>query len=150
MDYGDCVMAELGKGFNCAEAMILTFSKTLGLPSEIARLATPFGGGLSRTGHVCGLVSGAVMVLGWALGRTDAEDSESKEAAYAAARKLVSQVESMAGATTCYGVLGVDLREEEGRTRAERGNLYDERCHSLAPKIAEVVEHLLREAKVLT
>jgi len=149
MNYGDRVTAAFDKGFNCAEAMVRAFAEPLGMPPEMTRMATPFGGGLSRSGHVCGLVSGAVMVLGWALGRERAEDLDAKEAAYAAAQRLVRSVESMAGSSTCVGILGVDLREEAGRMQADAEEIYDKRCHPLAPRIAETVAQMLREAEVL-
>ena len=149
MDYRDRVAVAFDEGFNCAEAMVRAFAEPLGMPAETTRMATPFGGGLSRSGRVCGLVSGAVMVLGWALGRTHAGDLDAREAAYAAARRLVQHVESLTGASTCLGILGVDLREPEGRLQAETEDLYAKTCHRLASKIAETVAQILHEAEVL-
>ena len=58
--------AELFKsGYNCCQAVAMTFADVIGLPeSEVARLASGFGGGMGRMREVCGTVSAMTMVAG--------------------------------------------------------------------------------------
>jgi len=63
-------------GYNCAESVLLAIAKDA---SEIdcdliPKIATGFGGGISRQGYVCGAVSGAVMGFGLKYGRNSPEE----------------------------------------------------------------------------
>ena len=51
------------------------------------KMATPFGGGISRWGAVCGAVVGGAMALGFCYGRTKAEEKEKREKTYARFRR---------------------------------------------------------------
>ena len=56
--------------------MLLALAEQQGIRSDvIPRIATGFCGGMSRTGNLCGAVSGGVMGLGLALGRHTPQDS---------------------------------------------------------------------------
>ena len=53
------------KGYNCSQAVLLSFSDLTGLDEKVAmRLASSFGGGMGRMREVCGTVSAMLMVLG--------------------------------------------------------------------------------------
>ncbi|MBQ2364544.1 MAG: C_GCAxxG_C_C family protein, partial [Alistipes sp.] len=50
-------------GYNCAQAVAMTFSDVINLPTEdVVRLAASFGGGMGRMREVCGAVSGMSLV----------------------------------------------------------------------------------------
>ena len=68
-------------GYNCAEAVLLATSQDLLLDrveTIIPRVATGFGGGLSRNGDVCGALTGGIMRIGLAAGRNSAEESRDR------------------------------------------------------------------------
>jgi len=68
------------KGFNCSQAIFITYSQELGLNEEIAsKIASPFGGGFASSGYICGVVTGALMVIGLKYGNTKPEDKEVKK-----------------------------------------------------------------------
>ena len=47
------------EGYNCAQAVFLTYSDVFGMDTALAaRLAASFGGGMGRMREVCGTVSG--------------------------------------------------------------------------------------------
>jgi len=56
----------------CSEAVLTTINDALGqeLPSEIVKMASGFPIGIGKSGCLCGAVSGGVMSLGLAYGRT--------------------------------------------------------------------------------
>jgi C_GCAxxG_C_C family probable redox protein len=56
-----------GQSWSCAESVCLVGLRHLGRPEEEVRLAMSFGGGLGH-GELCGLLTGAMMVLGAAAG----------------------------------------------------------------------------------
>lgn len=57
----------------CSEAVLTTINNALGqeLPSEIVKMASGFPVGIGKSGCLCGAISGGVMALGLAYGRTE-------------------------------------------------------------------------------
>ncbi|MFZ0945079.1 MAG: C-GCAxxG-C-C family protein [Syntrophobacteraceae bacterium] len=69
-------------GYNCAECVaeaVLALTDT-GLPPEVKKLATGFGGGIGLFGDTCGALTGAVMAVGAVHGRSSLPEGEGKEA----------------------------------------------------------------------
>ncbi len=78
------------KGFNCAECVleaVITHIDT-GLPAEILKMATGFGGGCGLFGDTCGAVTGAILAVSAVHGRSTLPEGEGKEAMKAAAQQL--------------------------------------------------------------
>lgn len=70
-------------GFNCAESVLMALGEELRLDRfQAQRLATGFGAGVARQGHICGCLSGATMAVGLAVSRVDGSDEASKELVY--------------------------------------------------------------------
>lgn len=136
----------LDSGFNCAESMAVVFAEEIGMPIETAiQTATAFGAGLGRTGNVCGLVSGAAIVLGWACGRIDPADEATKERAYAGIAELIREVEARKGSILCTTILGADLSDPASRKRVQEDGSFRRRCYMAAVEIAELVERHLQK-----
>lgn len=139
------ILASLDEGFNCAESMVVAFADTVDLPRDVGmRAATGFGGGMGRTGNVCGLVSGAVLVLGWSVGRNDPTDAESKKRAYDAVAKLIGGLKTSRDSIRCPEILGADFATDEKRRACaiEAGD-FKRRCRAVAGEIAVILERLL-------
>jgi C_GCAxxG_C_C family probable redox protein len=69
-------------GYNCAECVteaVLSEIDT-GLPPEVKKLATGFGGGIGLYGDTCGALVGAVMAVSAVHGRSSLPEGEGKEA----------------------------------------------------------------------
>jgi C_GCAxxG_C_C family probable redox protein len=76
-------------GFFCAEIVLLAIAESQGILSNlIPRIATGFCSGLSRTGGMCGAVSGAIMGINLVAGRNS--PAESLEVSYALTQKMIS------------------------------------------------------------
>lgn len=100
--------------YNCAESVLLAIAENQRIGSEwIPRLATGFGGGIARTGQLCGALSGAIIGLGLELGR-DKPDVKPDEF-YAKVQKLLADFESAHGAIHCRALTQLDLTTAEGR-----------------------------------
>jgi len=77
-------------GYNCAECVfeaVISLVDT-GLPPEVRKVATGFGGGMGLFGDTCGAVSGAVLAVSAVHGRSDLPEGEGKEVAKKAAEQL--------------------------------------------------------------
>lgn len=132
-----------GKGCNCAQAVLGVFAGDLGLGEEDAlRIATAFGGGMGRTGGVCGAVSGACMVLGLRSDMRRPEDTAAKDSAYLRMQEFSRRFHERHGDTSCTGLLGVDLRTGEGLQAARERQLFSTRCNDLIRSAVEILEHM--------
>lgn len=78
------------KGYNCAESVFEAVIGTIdtGLPMDVLKLATGFGGGVGLYGDTCGAITGAVMAVGAVHGRSKLPEGEKKEAAQKAKEQL--------------------------------------------------------------
>lgn len=58
--------------YNCAESVLRGLNETLhlDLPAEAHAIATPFGGGFGGAGSCCGALTGSLMAIGLARGRS--------------------------------------------------------------------------------
>ncbi len=55
------------KGYNCAQSVILSASKVLGVrvPVGLMESASTFTGGIGKSGCLCGALAGAIMLIGF-------------------------------------------------------------------------------------
>jgi len=104
-------------GYNCSETVFeaVLGELDLGLPPEMLRLATGFGGGVGLYGDSCGAITGAVLAVGAVHGRRGLPKGESKEAVAAASKEqfygrpgiyrmfnqIPNRIEEKYGATLC-------------------------------------------------
>jgi C_GCAxxG_C_C family probable redox protein len=101
-------------GFFCAESVLLAIAESQGIQSElIPRIATGFCSGVSRTGGMCGAVSGAIMGINLVAGRNS--PAESLDVSYDLTQKMISRFESQYGSVNCRQLIGCDLATEAGQ-----------------------------------
>lgn len=132
------------QGFTCSQAVLAAFADRYGLGRDAAlRLGCAFGGGIARTGAVCGAVSGALLVLGLAHGRTTIEDVAARETTYAAARAFLSEFHREHGSDVCRVLLGVDIGTPEGHAEALNAGLFKTRCPALVRSAARIASTLV-------
>jgi len=76
------------------------------------RIATGFCSGISRTGGMCGAVSGGIMSISLALGRTTPTDKT--DLCYQAVRIFMRRFASQFGSVNCLELTGFHLGTPEG------------------------------------
>jgi len=131
-------------GYNCAESVLLTMALHQGIKSPlIPKIATPFGGGMARSGSVCGCVAGAIMHIGLKYGRTQC--TEDREKAYAVAASFLNTFERRFGSLICYELIGCDFRTPEGHKRWEQ--LKESRCANFVKGTVEILLDQAKQAK---
>ncbi len=132
------------EGFSCAQAVASTYGPEFGLSREMAlKVSGAFGGGMAGMGETCGAVTGALMVIGLRHGRTNAEDTETKEKAYNLVKEFVEHFKSRNESIVCRELLGCDIGTPEGKALAEERDLHATRCTKLVRDAAEIMEQLL-------
>ena len=98
-------------GYNCAESVLGGVVAAHGGEPAPLRIATGFGGGIGRTGDVCGAVTGAVLALGWLKGRTRPDEKEIYARVSASIRELLADFRAEYGTLTCSALTGYDLSD---------------------------------------
>ncbi len=117
-------------GFFCAESVLQAIAESRGIRSDlIPSIATGFCSGVSRTGGMCGALSGAIMGIGLVAGRN--KPVESLEPAYTLVQKLIDRFEKQYGSINCCQLLGCDLGADAGQ-RYFMENQLIEKCWQYA------------------
>ena len=130
-------------GFFCAESVLQAIAESQGIQSDlIPRIATGFCSGISRTGGMCGAVSGGIMGIGLVAGRNS--PAESLEPAYTLVQKLISRFEGQYGSVNCRQLTGCDLATEAGQRYFMENNLM-ERCLQCAAGATSMAVSLIDE-----
>ena len=142
--------AELFKsGYNCCQAVAMTFADVLGLPEdEVARLTSGFGGGMGRMREVCGTVSAMTMVAGAMIPADDVSNKEAKTANYALVQEMADEFRQMNGSIICRELLGLSKPEGTPVPSDRTPEYYKKRpCGELCSIAAGIVAKRLKENK---
>ena len=139
----DSVIETFKSGFNCCQSIISVYGPDLGLDKDLALLiSSGFGGGLGRSGEVCGAVTGAIMVLGLKSGYTTFSD-EAKEEIYGIVRDYIARYKRKNNSILCRDLLGVDMGTPEGRKLVHEKGLTATLCPKFIRDSAEILEEML-------
>jgi C_GCAxxG_C_C family probable redox protein len=133
-----------GGGFNCAQAVLSSFSEDFGLSATDAlRVAGPFGAGMGRMGKVCGAVTGAFMTIGLRYAKTKVGEDDKKAEGYSLVQEFTLQFEALHGSIDCKELLGVDLSTPEGIREAEARGLFQTSCAAFVKDAVLILEDIL-------
>jgi C_GCAxxG_C_C family probable redox protein len=130
-------------GFHCSESVLLAFAEFKGIHSDlIPKIATGFGGGVSRTCGMCGALSGAIMGINLVAGRMT--PTESSEHNYSLVQTLLKRFAEKNGSLNCRDLLGCDLGTEEGQ-RSFKDNHLRDKCTQLVGDAASLAVSLIEK-----
>lgn len=124
--------------------MFSTYGPRFGLEVDTAlKISSAFGGGIGRTGDVCGAVIGALMAIGLEYGRTKPNDDEAKEKTYHLSQEFLQKFRERNDSIVCRDLLGVDISAPDGRERIEELGLEEKVCQKAVRDAAEILEEIL-------
>ncbi|MFW9914160.1 MAG: C-GCAxxG-C-C family protein [Candidatus Thorarchaeota archaeon] len=131
------------RAYNCAQSIFAASSEHLGLGAvdqdTSVRIAAAFGGGIARTGNVCGALTGAVMALGLKYGGAGYKDQEK---ANEVAEKLLTEFKARHGSILCRELINHDLVTDEDVKQAFKKGAF-KNCPQFVDDIATMLESLL-------
>ena len=127
-------------GLTCSEAVAIAGMKRLGRQSDLVpRIATGFGGGLSRTKSVCGALTGGVLALSAAFGRDKLGDD--RDVLVSKVQTLVEGFRARFGSDNCFALTGLDFNDPAAQA------IYRQRvhvqCRSYVEYVCERLDDLL-------
>ena len=132
------------EGYNCAQAVFAAGVRPYGLAKETAlRVGQAFGGGMGRTGNVCGAVTGALMVIGFKRAALDPKDMQAKLDAHRIAQAFLTSFAARHRSLLCRDLLGCDIATPEGFKQVQDQNLHATVCAPLVASATELIEQLL-------
>jgi C_GCAxxG_C_C family probable redox protein len=148
MDKSQKAAGHMKIGYNCSQAIVKTYAADVGLnEEEIVKIASVLGGGIGRTGHVCGAVSGAALIIGAKFGSTDNTKLESKDKAYQKGRELLERFAAENKSILCSEILGYDISSKEDLMKARQSGVFIQKCPNFVASAARILESLLEEGK---
>lgn len=106
---------ERGAGhLNCAQSVLYFSLRSLGHDPGSIVAARYLGGGMVRLGHLCGVLSGAALALGFRDLNAEGGDEVDAAAVTAQIQGIVRDFEEEFGATDCRTLTGHDLTTRDG------------------------------------
>jgi len=133
-------VALMRSGFACSQAVFAVFCENFGLEENTAlRIACGLGGGV-KSGEVCGVVSGAALVIGLQYGHVEASDKAGKALCSEKVREFVRAFRAKKGGIVCRDILGIDISSPEGLAQARAANLFETVCNGLVAAAVETLE----------
>ena len=98
-----------GNGYNCCQAVLLTFCDELGVdPVTAFKIGEGFGLGMGGMENTCGALSGAIMLAGLKNSDGDLDHPRTKAGTYRISRELTEAFKEKTGALVCRDLKGID------------------------------------------
>jgi C_GCAxxG_C_C family probable redox protein len=142
----DKALTHFKEGYACSETILLSFADSNNIKSEIIpKIASGFGGGIARTGSVCGALTGAIMAIGLKYGRSNANDKEAYELCLKKSSKCCKKFEKEFGSIFCFDLIDCDLSTSKGRHNYRKWGLKEEKCSNYVKRAMEIVLSLTEE-----
>lgn len=134
-------------GCACSQAVLAAYGPSLGLPRQQAlQIAAGFAGGMRR-GDVCGVVTGAFMVLGLRHGSTASDTREGRSEVFGRVEDFAELFKKRNGALNCRDLLGCDISTTEGMKQAQEQDLFKTTCVKMVEDACEILEAMERESQ---
>ena len=124
-------------GHNCAQSLICAHGERFGLsPEQSWALGGPFGGGIGRsTKHICGAISGALVIIGLAFPVDKNSVIESKKLMNSKTNQLVSDLGKKYPSFNCIDILRGN--------NAKPASMHSEVCKKILTDVCEILDTLL-------
>ncbi len=144
---GDQAYKNFLKGYNCTQAVAVTFAEELGLDeTTAARLSSGFGGGMGRLRVVCGTFSGVVFVLSSLYGYSEPKNLEGKKELYEKIRACAAKFREDNGSIICRELLGLEKAEESAAPAPRTAEYYQKRpCPELCRYAGNLLEQFIKD-----
>jgi len=135
-------------GFNCSESTLLGLCEAFGVEENemIPMIASPFGGGIGREGHICGSLVGGLMFLGINFGRKDV--NHERGPAYDTATTLLNKFTEKYGSINCRDITGLDMKDEV-QVAGRKEEVHETICRPLVRQVCEWVKEELENQGVV-
>lgn len=141
MSITDEALTIFSQGYNCAQAVLMACGPALGIDQEAcARIAAAYGGGIARTGEMCGAVTAAIMVIGLQHWGVTCIGAEAKAEIYRRGQDFLQQFSQQHNSLLCRELLGCDISTSEGMAFAREQDFHNTLCPRFIRTAVELLE----------
>jgi C_GCAxxG_C_C family probable redox protein len=105
-----------------------------GKSDVIPKVATGLGGGIGRSGNICGALTGAVLAVGLKYGANEI-NQDAKALSYAKAQLLLRKFEAQQGSINCRSLIKHDLSTAEGFAKAKEEKAFENLCSQIIKSV---------------
>ncbi len=131
-------------GLCCAESVLQAVAESRGVKSaSIPKIAAGLCAGISRTGGICGAVSGGVLAISLCFGRSHPDESPGENVRRV--RGFLTACETKVGATNCEKLVGCRLDTPEGQRFFKEQNLR-EKCAGFTQEAAQLAVQMIEQS----
>jgi len=139
-------IASFRSGYNCAQAVLTTFTDDFKIDKKTALLiSSGFGAGMGRLQETCGAVTGAFMVAGIYNCQKYTNNVEKKDKMYAMIQNINKMFVDIHGTSLCRELLNCDLKTEEGQKFVHENNLHEVVCEKCISSAINILEELIEK-----
>jgi C_GCAxxG_C_C family probable redox protein len=110
------------KYFGCSQTTLAGLIEAFGIGGpDLLRASTCLAGGIARRGHVCGALTGGLMMIGYLTGRDDLQMFDQYQRGMDFANRLYARFAQELGTVSCSGIQKIkfgksfDLQDPEQR-----------------------------------
>lgn len=137
--------ANFRAGFNCAQAVFVTYADLFGMERETAlRMSSAMGAGVGRMREVCGVVSAMALLAGLKEGNADPQDEAAKARIYGKVRAMSDRFQMQNNSIVCKELLGITGRDESAAPTPRTPDFYEKRpCLKFVRQAANIIEEEL-------
>ena len=147
MNHKEKAVNYFSQKLHCSQSVLAACAEECGITEEEAlKLGSCFGGGM-RKGHVCGAVSGALMVLGLLYGQKSVGDTEGLQLSNKVNDLMMARFKERCGSYICNDLLGCDITTEKGHQFCVDNKLFTDFCPKMVATAVDVVEEIIQEQK---
>lgn len=148
MDQKEIALQRFSQGYNCAQSVFTVFATEVGLDLETARqIAALFGGGIARSGELCGAINGGLMALGLYLANFDPQDSARKDQLYQLGQNFIERFRGRFGEQHCRNLIKRELDTPEKHHAARDSGVFQNQCPQYVAFAVETIAEILQKER---
>lgn len=139
------------EGANCSQSVFTAFSDLTGFDEKTSfKLASSFGGGISRLRETCGACLGMSLAAGAIFGYDDIKDHEIKRKHYSDIQFLIKRFAEINGSYTCREILGLQGVSNDPNPEKRTDEYYKKRhcCIDCIRSAAEILDKYIKENNI--
>ena len=142
--YTDIALYYHGKGFACSQAIVAAYAQEFGIDRELAlKISTPFAGGMARMGEICGVVTGALMVIGMKYGKYRHGDDRAKEEAYYYTEEFIERFNARNRTILCRDLIHCKLNTPKGLKYFREEKINEKICQNFVMDATAILKEIL-------
>lgn len=136
------------KGANCSQSVFAAFGDITEIDEKASlRLASSFGGGISRLRETCGACLGLCLAAGVIFGYDNIESHAAKKEHYAKIQRLVKEFAAINGSYNCREILGEEGASNSLVPEERTAEYYGKRrcCIECVRSAADILDNYIAE-----